>query len=130
MRDGDMNFAAQGPSAKQSVTDRSRSFFALFDRLESADRDVSFVLQVNEPGRGTESGAHDWEQWFFVHRGQVRFFVGDQEVLAGPGDFVYVPRNVTHRHEWLGDSAAELLVINHWPHDTEDRIRTVAELRP
>jgi quercetin dioxygenase-like cupin family protein len=115
----DMRISGKSHSSPSKTPDGQRAFYGLFDRLEAADGDVSFVLQVNEPGQGTEAGAHDWEQWLFVHKGRVRFFVGDQEILADSGDLLYVPRNVTHRHEWVGDESVELLVVNHWPHDTD-----------
>jgi mannose-6-phosphate isomerase-like protein (cupin superfamily) len=99
-----------------------RSFYRYFDRREAADQDVSFVLQVNPPGEGTTDGTHDLEQWFFVHKGRVRFVVAGEAVIAGPGDLVYVPRNAVHRHEELGDEPAELLVVDHWPHDSENEL--------
>ena len=103
------------------VMDR-RQFYQYVKRAETADQDVSFTLQINPPQEGTPDGQHDLEQWFFVHGGRVRFVVDGEEVVAGPGDLVYVPRNAVHRHEELGDEPVELLVINHWPVDTEDQL--------
>jgi quercetin dioxygenase-like cupin family protein len=36
------------------------------------------------------------DEAFYVLEGQVRFVSGDTEVLAGPGSFVFAPRDVPH----------------------------------
>jgi quercetin dioxygenase-like cupin family protein len=99
-----------------------RTIFKFFGRAEGADKDVSFVLQVNQPGNKTPDGTHDLEQWFFVHRGQVRFVIAGEEAVAGPGDLIYVPRNAVHHHEALAGEPAALLVIDHWPRDSENQL--------
>jgi len=109
-------------SSVRAATLGRRTFYRYFDRREASDQDVSFVLQANPPDEGTTDGTHDLEQWFFVHKGRVRFVVQDEAVVAGPGDLVYVPRNAVHRHEELGDEPAELLVIDHWPRDSENEL--------
>jgi quercetin dioxygenase-like cupin family protein len=99
-----------------------RTNYDLFRRPEASDGDVSFTLQVNLPGNVTADGTHDLEQWFFVHRGRARFVIDGEERIAELGDLVYVPRNVVHRHEEIGDEPVELLVIDHWPHDSQNRL--------
>ena len=94
----------------------------MFRRPEGSDADILFTLQVNQPGTITPDGTHDLEQWFFVHRGRVRFVIDGEAVVAGPGELVYVPRNAVHRHEVLGDEPVEQLVIDHWPRDSKDRL--------
>jgi len=111
-----------GKSHTEAKSSGQRTFYDYFKRREAADQDVSFVLQINPSGGGTPDGEHDLEQWFFVHKGKARFVVDGEEVIAGPGDLVYVPRNTTHRHEELGDEPAELLVIDHWPMDSENQL--------
>ena len=80
------------------------------------------MLQVNQPGSKTEDDTHDLEQWFFVHKGRVRFVVDGEEVVAGPGELVFVPRNVMHHHEVVGEEPVEQLVIDHWPRDSENQL--------
>jgi quercetin dioxygenase-like cupin family protein len=99
-----------------------RTFSVFWNRGDGADRDVSFVLQSNQPGSSSEEDCHDLEQWFFVHRGMIRFTIDGAETVAGPGDLVFVPRNSRHWHEPMGAEAAELLVINHWPLDSSDQM--------
>lgn len=99
-----------------------RTNYDLFRRSEGSDQDISFTLQVNQPGNITADGVHDLEQWFFVHRGRVRFVIDGAEAIAGPGELVFVPRNAVHRHEELDGEPAELLVIDHWPRDSRNQL--------
>jgi mannose-6-phosphate isomerase-like protein (cupin superfamily) len=117
-----MRIGGKNHSQRKSTPDGLRDFYALYNRPEGADQDVSFVLQINRPGFKSEEGNHDLEQWFFVHRGTVRFHIAGEETIAGPGDLVYVPREAMHCHEPVGDEPAELLVIDHWPQDSENQL--------
>ena len=56
-----MKISGKKRTEAQSTPDGQRTFYALFDRREGADQDVSFVLQVNQPGSMTEEGTHDLE---------------------------------------------------------------------
>lgn len=117
-----MRIEGKGRTPRGELPGGLRSYYELFRRPETSDQDVSFVLQVNLPGNVTPDGTHDLEQWFFVHRGRVRFVIDGDEAIAGPGDLVYVPRNAVHRHEEIGDEPVELLVIDHWPRDSQNRL--------
>ena len=39
---------------------------------------------------------HPHEQMSLVERGRVRFYIGDEERIAGPGDVLHFPSNVVH----------------------------------
>jgi mannose-6-phosphate isomerase-like protein (cupin superfamily) len=117
-----MKIAGKNREEPQIVLGGQRAIYVLYGRREGADQDVSFVLQVNQTGYKTEKGSHDLEQWFFVHKGRVRFVVNGEAVVAGPGDLLFVPRNAVHHHESLGNEPVELLVIDHWPRDSEDQL--------
>ena len=117
-----MRISGKVQTAPQYMTEGQRAFYAFFGRRDGADQDVSFVLQVNQPGSKTEDDTHDLEQWFFVHKGCVRFVVDGEEVVAGPGELVFVPRNVMHHHEVVGEEPVEQLVIDHWPRDSENQL--------
>jgi mannose-6-phosphate isomerase-like protein (cupin superfamily) len=103
-------------------SDGGRAFRVFWNRGLGADLDMSFVLQEHRPRSRSEEDVHDLEQWFFVHRGRARFTVDGEEIVAEAGDLIFIPRNARHWHEPLGDEAAELLVINHWPRDSEDQM--------
>jgi len=117
-----MKICGNTHSERLEAADGSRVFYVYWNRGDGADQDMSFVLQCHRPGSRSEEDTHDLEQWFFVHRGNVRFTIDGEERIAEPGDLVFVPRNARHWHQPLGREAAELLVINHWPEDSEDQM--------
>lgn len=39
---------------------------------------------------------HPHEQMTIVERGRVRFYIGDEERVAGPGDVLHFPSNLEH----------------------------------
>jgi len=52
------------------------------------------------------------EECFYVISGQMTFTCGDQEIAAGPGTFVALPRGVLHAFRVEGDEPARALMIN------------------
>ncbi len=53
---------------------------------------------------------HNEDEGFWVLEGEVTFEAGKEVVGAGPGDFVFGPRDVPHRYE-VGPSGARMLFI-------------------
>ncbi|HET7574876.1 MAG TPA: quercetin 2,3-dioxygenase [Solirubrobacterales bacterium] len=51
------------------------------------------------------------DESFFVIEGEVRFRCGDEEFLAGPGSFVFLPRGVPHTFVVEGDRDAHVLTL-------------------
>jgi mannose-6-phosphate isomerase-like protein (cupin superfamily) len=51
------------------------------------------------------------DESFWVLEGRVRFRCGEQEVLAGPGSFVFAPRDVPHTFRVEGDEVAHMLTL-------------------
>jgi len=76
----------------------------------------------------TTSGAHHHgaaESAIYMLRGRIRFFYGEKlehSLVAGPGDFIYVPPDAVHIEENLSDSepvefivarnSGDILVVN------------------
>jgi mannose-6-phosphate isomerase-like protein (cupin superfamily) len=54
---------------------------------------------------------HREDEAFYVLEGQVRFHYDGQDVLAGPGSFVFLPRGVPHTFRVEGDEDARLLTL-------------------
>jgi quercetin dioxygenase-like cupin family protein len=50
------------------------------------------------------------DETFYVLEGQVTFRLGDETVLAGPGDFVNVPRGTVHCFRNDGSDAARIVL--------------------
>lgn len=53
---------------------------------------------------------HNEDEGFWVLDGRVTFEAGSEVVEAGPGDFVFGPRDVPHRYK-VGSSGARMLFI-------------------
>ena len=58
-----------------------------------------FVMQaLVPPGGGPPPHVHTREdETFYLLEGQVEFLFGEETIVAGPGDFVNVPRGTVHR---------------------------------
>ena len=59
-----------------------------------------------QPGHEARPHSHPHEQIVYVVSGRMRFVVGDEEALVGPGDMLVVPPNVEHWAETIGDEPA------------------------
>jgi quercetin dioxygenase-like cupin family protein len=63
------------------------------------------------PGGGPGPHVHTREdETFYVLEGHVEFLLGGKTVVAGPGDFVNVPRGVVHRFRNAGAETATVVL--------------------
>ena len=60
-----------------------------------ADRQMAVPLHAH---------SRDDEIWY-VLEGEVRFVIGDETRVGGPGSFVYIPRNVPHTFQVVSETA-------------------------
>ncbi|HEY7178804.1 MAG TPA: quercetin 2,3-dioxygenase [Gaiella sp.] len=87
-----------------------------------------FVMQaLVPPGGGPAPHVHTREdETFYLLDGQVEFLLGEETIVAGPGDFVNVPRGAVHRFQNTGTETARLLLtftpagIDRWFEETLD----------
>jgi quercetin dioxygenase-like cupin family protein len=87
---------------------------------------VAVVEHLAPHGAGSPLHVHHNEdEWFYVTEGELTLWVGGQVVVAGPGAFVYGPRNIPHTFTVSSDTARFLLVVE--PAGFEDFVRTVGE---
>jgi mannose-6-phosphate isomerase-like protein (cupin superfamily) len=83
-----------------------------------------FNLSIIEiaAGRVLEEHTHEGEDdAFYIVEGELTFFFGDHEEVAGPGTFVLVPPGVEHGFRNDGDTAVRMLNI-HAPGGFDRRI--------
>jgi len=80
------------------------------------------------PGGGPPLHIHTREdETFYLLDGELEFVLGDETVVAGPGDFVNVPRGTEHRFENTGRETARMILtftpsgIEHWFEETLER---------
>ena len=54
---------------------------------------------------------HREDEAFFVLAGRLRFVCGEEAIVAGPGAFVFLPRDVPHTFVVEGEEPAHLLTL-------------------
>jgi quercetin dioxygenase-like cupin family protein len=71
-----------------------------------------FAMEALVPaGGGPPSHVHTREdETFYVLEGQVEFLLGEETIVAGPGDFVNIPRGIVHRFLNTGTDTARLVI--------------------
>ena len=74
-----------------------------------------FALIEARARRGTDPGPHTHtheNESFFLLAGSIWFKIGDQELTAGPGEFVFLPRGICHQMKILTDTIHALILIS------------------
>ena len=54
------------------------------------------TLQQGDEGTGPPPHSHDWDEAFFILKGEVEFAYGDKTVVAVPGTLVHLPAGTVH----------------------------------
>jgi quercetin dioxygenase-like cupin family protein len=72
----------------------------------------SVLDSIVQPSSGPEPHRHSREdEGFYILEGQYEFRVGTQVINAGPGDFLFAPRNVPHTYKNVGTTPSRHLTI-------------------
>ncbi len=66
--------------------------------------------QKGPEGSGPPPHAHDWDEAFFVLRGDIAFGMGDANLVAKEGAFVHIPAGVMHWFRF-GAGGGEMLSL-------------------
>ncbi len=64
---------------------------------------VSLFLLDTAKGAGPDLHRHPYPEMWVIHEGEARFMVGDDEIVAGPGDIVLVEAGMWHGFKSSGD---------------------------
>jgi quercetin dioxygenase-like cupin family protein len=64
------------------------------------------------PGAYAEPHSHDFEQAFFILRGEINFIVNGEKKAVGPNTAVYIPPGEVHSLKNERMDMAELLVVS------------------
>jgi quercetin dioxygenase-like cupin family protein len=64
---------------------------------------LSVAMSTNPSGGVGRKHRHPCAEVFVIFEGRGRYTVGDNEVIAEPGDIVFVPPNTWHSFEADGD---------------------------
>jgi quercetin dioxygenase-like cupin family protein len=70
------------------------------------------IEQRMPPGFASPYHTHHLEdEAFYVIEGEMAIVCGGQWIMAGPGTYVFGPRNIAHGFKLLGDSPARMLLL-------------------
>ena len=69
--------------------------------------------------------AHE-DEAYYVIEGEHLYRRGDDELLAGPGDLIFLPRGVPHAHRRVNPGSGRLLAMV-WPSGLEGFFRALAD---
>jgi quercetin dioxygenase-like cupin family protein len=80
--------------------------------LASVDDTHGYELffQDGTKGTGPPPHSHDWDESFFVLRGDIQFGFDGREMLATPGTLVHIPAGIEHWFRFESDEGQMLSV--------------------
>lgn len=84
------------------------SVTVLVSAADSKSQQVT--LQSGDEGTGPPPHNHDWDESFYVTRGQVQFTCAGQTTMCVAGTFVHVPAGVVHAFSY-GPGGGEMLEV-------------------
>lgn len=77
---------------------------------ESAISDMQLTYQTGDEGIGPPPHSHDWDESFFITRGEVRFTCDGSTSTCHAGTLVHVPAGTVHAFSF-GPGGGEILEI-------------------
>jgi transcriptional regulator with XRE-family HTH domain len=81
------------------------------------------VIHLSGPERKASMESHDGERFLLVLDGDVRFDYGDEVIMLGPGDSIYVDATIPHGLSARGKGKARVVSVAHEPHGVGRRDR-------
>jgi transcriptional regulator with XRE-family HTH domain len=81
------------------------------------------IIHLGGASRPAVMDSHDGERFLFVLEGDVRFEYGDEVIMLGPGDSIYVDATIPHGLSSRGKGKARILSVAHEPHALRSRDR-------
>jgi mannose-6-phosphate isomerase-like protein (cupin superfamily) len=76
---------------------------------------ASFFHVKSEPGMGSTLHQHPYPEVWIVRAGTGRFTVGEETIVAGPGQVVVAAANVPHKYLNVGGERLEIIGIHPSP---------------
>ena len=86
--------------------------FTIKARVDGMNADVAFIEFATEKGKEPPSHVHAGEdEIFYLLSGELTVDCGGDSLDAGPGDFVFLPRDVPHSYTIKTDGLVHMLVV-------------------
>ena len=84
--------------------------YAILATGDETDGSYYLTHAIVPPGGGPPAHIHTREEEaFYVTRGEIDFFIGEERVTVGPGTFLNVPKGTRHQFHNAGDTQAEMI---------------------
>lgn len=97
---------------------------------KDTEGDLAVMTSSNNP-KSTGPPLHihpDFDEMFYVTKGEVKFKVGDEIFLLKVGDSMFIPRNVPHCFTIVSESPATFLIIAQPAAKLEDFFRSYSKM--
>ena len=96
---------------------------------EQTGGSIGFLEATSSPGTGPPRHIHrSCDELFYVLEGEFLFLVGERQVSALPGTFVFIPRGTVHAAKVVGTEPGKVLV-GYVPGGLERSFEEFAQLR-
>lgn len=85
------------------------------------------IIEITEPSNAETPlhVHHNEDEGFWIIEGSATFFIEDQEIEAGPGDYLFGPRGIPHRYTTGPDGCRMLFILT--PGGMENMVREMSE---
>src|SRR5215470_12352414 len=77
---------------------------------ESDIQDQQITVQSGDEGTGPPPHSHDWDESFYVTKGQIQFTCGSETTMCTAGTLVHVPAGTVHAFSY-GPGGGEMLEV-------------------
>ena|SRR5438270_5865426 len=111
-----------GEGEQLSVTGGIVRLLCEADKTDSAWSVLECVLPEKS---GPPPHEHPWDEAYYVVDGEVRFTLGDKEMLVKKGDFVYAPGGTVHAFQSATSNPPARMLIFDAPAHAGDFFRDV-----
>jgi mannose-6-phosphate isomerase-like protein (cupin superfamily) len=84
-------------------------------------------------GMGPPPHRHDWDEAYYILRGEVDFLIDGEPVRSNAGDFNYLPRGTVHGFKGASEEAARVLIFaapahgSEFFHELSEEVRNIPE---
>ncbi len=68
------------------------------------------TLQQGDEGMGPPPHSHDWDECFYILRGEIEFVCAGEHHVCQPGTLVHVPRGTVHSFRF-GQGGGQMLEV-------------------
>ena len=77
---------------------------------DANSRSQQITLQSGDEGAGPPPHSHDWDESFYVTKGQVQFTCGGDTTVCPAGTLVHIPAGTVHAFSY-GPGGGEMLEV-------------------